>query len=174
MHDLNFAETGKRNRYTGEKSLKPTAVIDYNQYMGGVDVGDQMLSKFHTMRRCKKVYKKIFFYFIDMMLLNSYVVSKNHKKERAFHVFKQLLAEEIIDKYSPNISVNTASVNDSVTRFTGRHFPVRIPATAAKGNRTSKRCVVCLSRSIRKETVFKCHICDKALCIDHFKEFHEK
>lgn len=71
------------------------------------------------------------------------------------------------------INVNNEPVNDSITRFTGRHFPVRIPATLAKGNRTSKRCVVCLSKSIRRETVFKCHVCDKALCIDHFKEFHE-
>lgn len=30
MHGLDFAETGKTNRYTGQKSLKPTVVIDYN------------------------------------------------------------------------------------------------------------------------------------------------
>lgn len=174
MHSLDFAETGKTNRYTGQKSLKPTVVIDYNQYMGGVDVGDQMLSKFHTMRRCKKAYKKIFFYFIDMMLLNSYVIFKNHKKDRAFHVYKQKLAEEIIDKYLPNVKVSEASINHSITRYTGRHFPIWIPTTLAKGNRTSKRCVACLSKSLRRETVFKCHICNVALCIDHFKEFHEK
>ncbi|KAI4481910.1 hypothetical protein M0802_013850 [Mischocyttarus mexicanus] len=172
MHDLSFVQAGKKNRYTGEKSLKPTAVVDYNQHMGGVDVGDQMLSKLHTVRRCKKSYKKMFFYFIDMML-NTYVIFKNQKKDRAFHVFKQLLAEEIIDKYLPNINVDKVSVNDSFTRFTGRHFPVRILAIPAKGNRTSKRCVLCLSKSIRRETVFNCHICDKALCIDHFKEFYE-
>lgn len=174
MHGLDFAETGKINRYTGQRSLKPTAIIDYNQYMGGVDVGDQMLSKFHTMRRNKKAYKKIFFYFIDMMLLNSYIIFKNHKKDRAFHVYKQLLAEEIIHKYLPNIKVKEAPINDSITRYTGRHFPVRIPETLAKGRKTSKRCVACLSKSIRRETVFKCHICDVALCIDHFKKYHEK
>jgi len=142
--------------------------------MGGVDVGDQMLSKFHTMRRCKKAYKKIFFYFIDMMLLNSYVLFKNYKKDRAFHVYKQKLVEEIIDKYLPNVKVSEASINDSITRYTGRHFLIWIPATLAKRNRTSKRCVACLSKSLRRETVFKCHVCDVALCIDHFKEFHEK
>ncbi|KAI4474221.1 hypothetical protein M0804_014960 [Polistes exclamans] len=148
MHDLSFVKAGKQNRCTGQKNLKPTAVVDYNKYMGGVDVGDQMLSKFHTVRRCKKAYKKMFFYFIDMMLLNTYVIFKNQKKDRAFHVFKQLLAEEIIDKYLPNINVDKASVNDSFTRFTGRHFPVRIPATPAKGNRTSKRCVLCLTENL--------------------------
>ncbi|KAI4478527.1 hypothetical protein M0804_011850 [Polistes exclamans] len=45
MHGLDFAETGKTNRYTEQITLKPTVVIDYNQYMGGVDVGYQMLNK---------------------------------------------------------------------------------------------------------------------------------
>ena len=173
MHSLEFAETEKTNRYTGQKCVKPTVVIDYNQNMGGVDVDDQILSKFHTMRRCKKAYKKIFFYLIDMMLLNSYVIFKNHKKDRVFHIFKQQLAEEIIGEYLPNIKVSEPS-NDSITRYTRRHFPIRIPPTPAKGSRTSKRCVACLSKCIRRETVFKCHICDVPLCIDHFKEFHEK
>ncbi|XP_017754359.1 PREDICTED: piggyBac transposable element-derived protein 4-like [Eufriesea mexicana] len=174
MHGLDFAETGITNRYTGQKCLKPTAVIDYNRYMGGVDIGDQILSKFHSMRRCREPYKQIFFYLIDMMLLNSYVIFKNHKRDRAFHVYKQKLAEEIIEKYLPNVKVSEACNSDSITRYTGRHFPMRIPATAAKGNRTSKRCVACLAESVRRETVFKCDICDVALCIDHFKEFHEK
>lgn len=121
MHSLEFAETGKTNRYTGQKCVKPTVVIDYNQNIGRVDVGDQMSSKFHTMRRCKKAYKKIYFYLIDMMLLNSYLIFSNHKKDRAFHIFKQQLGEEIISEYSPYIKVSEAS-NDSTTRYTGRHF----------------------------------------------------
>lgn len=51
MHNLEFAETEKTNRYTGQKIVKPSVVIDYNKNMGGVDVGDQMLSKFHTITR---------------------------------------------------------------------------------------------------------------------------
>lgn len=175
MHTLDFAETEKTNRYTGQKMLKPTVVIDYNKNMGGVDVGDQMLSKFHTRRRCETAYKKIFFYFIDMMLQNSYIIFKNNKKDRAFHVYKQRLAEEMIEKYLAKGRVREASsINDSLTRYTGQHFPIRIPPTLARGNKTSKRCVVCLSMLVRKETVFKCDVCDVALCIDHFKKYHVK
>ncbi|XP_014486867.1 PREDICTED: piggyBac transposable element-derived protein 4-like isoform X2 [Dinoponera quadriceps] len=175
MHNLDFVETEKTNLYTGQKSFKPTVVIDYDKNMGGVDVGDQMLSKFHTMRRCKKAYKNIFFYFIDMMLLNSYIIFKNNKKDRAFHVYKQKLAEEIVEKYFANVRIReVSSINDSLTRYTGRHFPIRIPPTLARGNKTSKRCVVCLSMLLRKETVFKCDVCNVALCIDHFKKYHVK
>lgn len=34
------------------------------------------------------------------MLLNSYIIFKNHENDRAFHVYKQKLAEEIIEKFS--------------------------------------------------------------------------
>lgn len=51
----------KTNRYVGQKCVKLTVVIDYNQNIGRIDVGDQMLSKFHTMRRCKKLIRKYFF-----------------------------------------------------------------------------------------------------------------
>lgn len=172
MHKLEFAETEKVNRHTGEKIVKPSAIIDYNKYMGGIDVGDQMLSKFHTMRRSKKAYKKIFFYFIDMMLLNSYVIFKQNKKDRAFHVYKQKLAEEIIQRCKKNESDVQLSNSSSVLKYTGRHFPVRIPQTKAKGRRTSRRCIVCAAKAIRRETVFQCDICNVPLCIDDFKIYH--
>lgn len=173
IHSLDFAETGKVNRYSGEKILKPSVIIDYNKNINRIDIGDQTLSKFHTMQRCKKAYKKIFFYFVDMMLLNSYILFKNNKKDRAFHIYKQKLADAIISKYLKNKRIReTSPVNDVITRYTGRHFPTRIPPTAARGRKTSKRCIVCLSKSIRRETVFKCDICDVPLCIDHFKDYH--
>ncbi|CAK9827072.1 PiggyBac transposable element-derived protein 4 [Anthophora retusa] len=61
MHNLEFSDSGKQNYKTKEKIVKPTVVLDYNKNMGGVDGGDQLLSKFHTMRRYHKVYKKEFF-----------------------------------------------------------------------------------------------------------------
>ncbi|KAJ8867478.1 hypothetical protein PR048_031280 [Dryococelus australis] len=49
-HTLDFAETGKVYRKMQTKIMKRTAVIDYNMKMRGVDVGDQILSKFHVMQ----------------------------------------------------------------------------------------------------------------------------
>ncbi|XP_066602489.1 piggyBac transposable element-derived protein 4-like [Prorops nasuta] len=96
----------KKNYKTKENVIKPTVVLDYNKNIGGVDGGDQLLSKFHTMRRYHKVYKKEFFYCLDMILLNSYIVYKTIYKDRAFHVFKQKLAEEILEKNIPKINTH--------------------------------------------------------------------
>nr|XP_031847633.1 piggyBac transposable element-derived protein 4-like [Nomia melanderi] len=175
MHRLKFGESGKINQSDGFRILKPTPIIDYNKNMNGIDMSDQMLSKFHIMRRNQKAYKKIFFYCIDMMLLNSYILFKNNTTDRAFHVYKQKLAEEIISKYlTSRTNMRSSTPTTSVLRYTGQHFPIRIPYTKAKGRRTSKRCNVCLSQSIRRETVFQCDICSVPLCIDHFKPYHLK
>lgn len=61
MHTLDFTEMKKINRCTGQKIPKPSVVIYYNKNIGEVDVGNQMLNKFHTMRRCKRACKKYFF-----------------------------------------------------------------------------------------------------------------
>lgn len=56
----------------------------------------------------------LYYYYI-----NSYIIFKNNKKSRAFHVYKQRLAKEIIEKYLANIRVKKASsVNYSLTQYT--------------------------------------------------------
>ncbi|KAG5891125.1 hypothetical protein JTB14_022237 [Gonioctena quinquepunctata] len=60
----------------GENILKPAAVVDYNQNMGGVDKTDMLLSTTKTVRKCIKWYKKVFFHLLDLAVLNSHVVYK--------------------------------------------------------------------------------------------------
>lgn len=102
------------------------------------------------------------------MLLKSYIIFRNNKKSRAFPVYKQRLAEEIIEKYLANVRVREASsINDSLTRYSGLYFPIRLPPIL-------KTITICLSMLVRKETVFKCDVCDVVLCMDRFKKYHVK
>lgn len=176
QHTLTFAETRKLNRKTKMKIMKPTAVIDYTMKMRGIDVGDQIMSKFHVMRRYSKAYKKIFFYIVDMMLLNSYLVYKlaTGKKDRTFHVFKQKLAEELLQLHFKEGVVNRRSVTlgELPSRLSGRHFPVKLEPSAAKGAKHAKRCVACLQKKKRRESTWKCDTCNVPLCLEHFKPYH--
>ncbi|KAJ8894000.1 hypothetical protein PR048_006608 [Dryococelus australis] len=174
-HKLDFSKTGKVHRKMQTKMMKPTAVIDYNMKMRGVDVGDQILSKCHVMRRYSKAYKKIFFYVVDMMLLNSYVLYKKlHGKDRTFHVFKQKLSEELLESYFKEdvVKRRSATPGDLPSRLSGRHFPEKLAPSAAKGANFAKRCVVCLEKKQRRESTWKCDSCNVALCIEHFKPYH--
>ena len=53
----------------------PTAIINYNQYMGGVDLTDQYLSFYSlTTRWTLKWWKKIFWRLVDIRIINSWII----------------------------------------------------------------------------------------------------
>ncbi|KAJ8884983.1 hypothetical protein PR048_011179 [Dryococelus australis] len=168
---LDFAATGKVHWMQQTKVMKPTAVIDYNMKMRGVDVGDRILSKFHVIRRYNTAYKKIFFYVVDMMLLNSYELYKklHGKEDRTFHTFKQRLAEELLESYFKEDVVKIRSVTpgnlpsrlsqDTVCdtwRFTFTSewstFPRETCSLCSKGGEIRKSCVVCFENKQRRES----------------------
>ncbi|KAG2765910.1 hypothetical protein PC129_g13005 [Phytophthora cactorum] len=61
----------------------PAAVSDYQHWMGGVDVNDQLcLQKYslQTSTKLKKYYKSLFLGFIDLALVNAYISHKETAK----------------------------------------------------------------------------------------------
>ena len=52
----------------------PPAEIDYTNYMGGVDLADQVTSTFSVIRKSRKAWKKLFYYGLEVSLLNSYII----------------------------------------------------------------------------------------------------
>ncbi|GFU64632.1 piggyBac transposable element-derived protein 4 [Trichonephila clavipes] len=83
--------------------MKPVFVCDYNNTMGGVDLCDQEMSYYPTLRKQQgKYYIKIFRQFLDQLLWNAYVL---YKKQNSTHNIKLLefrlrMVEESIQKYS--------------------------------------------------------------------------
>ena len=69
MHTLNFQPTGKRVYRSGREVLKPSAVLEYNKNMGGVDKADMLLSSVGSVRKTVKWYEKLFFHILDMACL---------------------------------------------------------------------------------------------------------
>lgn len=65
------------------------------------------------------------------------------------------------------------SDSDAV-RSTENHFPEYVPSTAKKANAT-RRCKICASKGLRKESRYYCAYCNVGLCVTPcFKEFHTK
>lgn len=59
-----------------EKDLLIPHVIDnYNHYMHGVDITDQFRSYFRTERRCKKNWKPLLYFLLDVAVVNAYRLS---------------------------------------------------------------------------------------------------
>jgi len=53
---------------------KPTSIIKYNEYMSGIDRQDQMLSYYPCKRKTLRWYNKLGIHFIQILLLNSYLL----------------------------------------------------------------------------------------------------
>lgn len=58
------------------KQIKPKVVGDYNFGMKGVDLSDQIAQSYPVTRKTLKWFKKIFFYLLDMTVINSLSVHK--------------------------------------------------------------------------------------------------
>lgn len=96
-----MGDTGKLDRITGVKLLKPLAVLDYNENMGGVDKSDMMLSFTDSARRTIKWYKKFFLHLLDTSVLNSHVVyGMKTGKKQTLASFQLELVRQLLEKYN--------------------------------------------------------------------------
>ena len=78
----------------------PSIVSTYNKFMGGVDLLDSLLSLYRIHIRSKKWYHKLFFHFLDVTVVQSWLihcrgVTGNEGKLR-LREFKMILANSLM------------------------------------------------------------------------------
>ena len=57
-------------------SIKPAVINAYNQNMNGVDVADQLDVYYSFQRKTLKWWRKVFFWLLEVAVVNSYLVYK--------------------------------------------------------------------------------------------------
>lgn len=174
IHELETTEVIRK----GKRALVPTLIDDYNRFMGGVDRVDQMLSAYPIERkRQKRWYKKEFRHLINMSIFNAHALHTKNGGKMSSYEFRQVLVECIVRNHlGENINPKRGrpSLEEDPLRLKERHFPEYVPSSEKKAN-ASRRCVVCSSKKIRKESRYQCGPCDVGLCAAPcFKDFHTK
>ena len=82
------------------KWLRIPLVIDqYNHYMGGVDIADQLRKNMTVHRPWEaRVWRPLWYYILDTCLVNSYLICKGKSEDvgkRAHREFREALSEEL-------------------------------------------------------------------------------
>ena len=69
--------TVKRRKLDGTRGdvCCPPLLPDYQKFKGGVDRGDQLQSNYNIGRRSHKWWNRIFFYIIEVSILNAYILN---------------------------------------------------------------------------------------------------
>ena len=153
----------------------PAAIADYNVHMGGVDKGDQLRGYYHVRLKCRKYYKYIFWFLFDLIVTNSFILSRDYTDLpfKSVKEFRIALAKELIGEYMSRKRPGRLSNTPAPRRFCQAHFPVR-------GAEKAHRCHHChKNKGERHETVWHCDECGVFLCHngrdnDCFREFHIK
>ena len=142
-------------------------------FMGGVDRNDQLRGYYNVRMKCRKLYKYIFLFLLDISIINAYILQKcfsNEEKIPDLKTFRVELAKSLIADYCSRKRPGHPSTS-SAKRFSPSHFPVR-------GTEKGKRCHYCYNfKKTRHETIWYCQDCDLFLCHngredDCFLQFH--
>ena len=178
IHNAAMVEVEKRDVL----EMKPKAVMDYNNTMGGVDRVDQHLADYPTPRkRGKRYYKKIFFHILDLTVWNAYCLYKKSGGNKKPLQFRIQLIDKLLQENQPRLTSPKAGRpgrTPPLARLTERHFPDIIPATEKKKSPT-RVCVVCSQKrdangkKIQRESRYFCPDCNVGLCVAPcFKIYH--
>ena len=55
----------------------PIAIDDYNRFIGGVDIADQLRAGFSTQQRGVKPWRPLFYWLLDSAIINAFTISEH-------------------------------------------------------------------------------------------------
>ena len=158
---------------------RPPNITQYCKYMGGVDLSDQNRSYYPVQsRRNIKWWKYIFYFLLDISIVNSWVLMDAVLGKKTEHLdFRRYLAKQLIGRFTarkrvgrPRIQPVLASVDHSYVELLpkGKLKQCKVCQRKRKlekaANRPPKR---------PKETRFGCRRCNVCLCKgDCFTQWH--
>ena len=71
---------------TGRQVAKPKVVHNYNQCMNGVDRADQCTVYYSFVCKCKKWWRKVYFWLLEVTVVNSYILFKSSTSQNISHL----------------------------------------------------------------------------------------
>ncbi|XP_064641920.1 piggyBac transposable element-derived protein 4-like [Lineus longissimus] len=134
---------------------KPVAIQNYNDFMSGVDLSDQMMQYYAFKRKTLKWWKKLFFHMIYLALVNARCIynkllaAKGDGKV-ALKPFLEDVCEQLVE--SAGVDRDDDDIDDGdAARLVARHFPSQIPPQTRSKSPPGNAKSVLLKPNIREE-----------------------
>ncbi|KAG9260037.1 piggyBac transposable element-derived protein 4-like [Astyanax mexicanus] len=130
----------------------PAPINAYNRMMSGVDLVDPNLQRYINGKRFYRWYKIFFFHFLDIALVNAYLLHKEHSQVKAakplsYLDFRKKLCEQLCN-FETNPEPPEVPMNHYLERMQGGR----------------RKCRQCLGDGKRSDTIWHCPQCDVPLC----------
>ena len=161
VQEINRRVKGSKEKM---KVFCPTVIREYDMYMGGVDLCDQMKVSYEVNQRSKvKFYLRVFFDFLDISIVNSKIVYNKIQSTAAISSmdFRFNLARSMIGTFSNR--KRAIPTLQPLKRSKGEIIMVvdYLPQFAS----TCARCAYCSLIKLENHTFIRCMKCHIPLCL---------
>ncbi|XP_015194796.2 piggyBac transposable element-derived protein 4-like isoform X1 [Lepisosteus oculatus] len=157
----------------------PAPVKAYNQHMAGVDLSDALIKNYNLAHKTRKWYKKVFFHFIDIAVVNSFLLHKEmaglQSSQALTHkAFREQLCRQLASLGAEEQQGGTASPTEMCLPSAITEGLVLDPSRKASTGR--RVCALCMEKKQKVKTPWRCEKCNISLCLivdrNCFKEWH--
>lgn len=189
IHKDIFVKDGQ-GKYKKEVKIikRPNVNHDYNNWMDGVDVSDQLRLNYDSKLKSNKYWHSVFWWAFDAAITNAYIIHREECQNRGLTQMKHLafrakLVEQLIGGHlrcstvastsnSKRAIASAAVKQPSAVRLVGMHLIRRVQGAKAK-HKAERDCVQCKKAGVgRKRTVYECGTCNIGLHPDCFEQYH--
>ena len=158
-------------KYVRQKVNIPPPIKGYNHHMGGVDLSDQLIKCYEVIRKTKKWWKTLFFHFIDVAIVNSFIIYKSLGSELSHKMYRVELAKSLVSASGVPNRPRPRPGRPPRSNCRAEHCPVPI-ANETQENKSEKatvgrkNCRLCyVHEKKERKTPWKCSECKLLLCL---------
>ena len=155
----------------------PSVIQEYNQFMGGVDLSDQMKVTYEVDRRSKfRIYLQVFFDFLDITVVNTKIVYNKIESASSLSSldFRHSITQTMIRNFSSRKRTVLLSSPSKRSRSPSFDIVDHLPDFAP--SRVS--CAFFSSKNVESRTYVRIITCNIALCLQKdrncFQQYHTK
>ena len=140
-------ETKVKTNFMGQPVIKQYLVHDYNLRMGGVDLLDNFLSHYHTLKSIKW-YRKILLHCINMATLNAHILNRKYGAKKLSHLgYREYISNYLITTSVENatcLKKQSVDIDNMQLHLAGKHFIRKFTSIpGSKWKSPARKCSVC-------------------------------